>query len=137
MYPPELVAPMREDLTQVGFSELTTSEAVDAALAETGTALVVLNSVCGCAAGSMRPAVKLAVQHGTVPTNLFTAFAGVDRDAVERVRQYMLPYPPSSPSIGLFKDGKLVSMVERHHIEGRTAEMIAEHLKMAFDEFCN
>ncbi len=127
---------MREDLTQVGFTELTTSDAVDAALAEAGTALVVLNSVCGCAAGSMRPAVKLAVQHSAVPANLYTAFAGVDRDAVDRVRQYMLPYPPSSPSIGLFKDGKLVAMVERHHIEGRTAEMIADHLKLAFDEFC-
>ncbi len=127
---------MREDLTQVGFTELTTSEAVDAALAESGTALVVLNSVCGCAAGSMRPAVKLAVQHSHVPAHLYTAFAGVDRDAVDRVRQYMLPYPPSSPSIGLFKDGKLVAMVERHHIEGRTAEMIADHLKLAFDEFC-
>ena len=127
---------MREDLTQVGFTELTTSDAVDAALAESGTALVVLNSVCGCAAGSMRPAVKLAVQHSHVPTHLYTAFAGVDRDAVDRARQYMLPYPPSSPSIGLFKDGKLVAMVERHHIEGRTAEMIADHLKLAFDEFC-
>ena len=136
MYPPELVAPMREDLTQVGFNELTSVAAVDAALAEQGTALVVLNSVCGCAAGSMRPAVKLAVQHANVPQHLFTSFAGVDREAVERVRQYMLPYPPSSPSIGLFKDGKLVSMVERHHIEGRTAQMIADHLKLAFDEFC-
>jgi putative YphP/YqiW family bacilliredoxin len=128
---------MREDLTQVGFNELMNAADVDAAIGQGSTALVVLNSVCGCAAGSMRPAVKLAIQHGAVPAHLFTAFAGVDRDAVERVRQYMLPYPPSSPSIGLFKDGKLVSMVERHHIEGRTAEMIADHLKMAFDEFCN
>jgi putative YphP/YqiW family bacilliredoxin len=128
---------MREDLTQVGFTELITSEDVDVALAQSGTALVVLNSVCGCAAGSMRPAVKLAVQHHTLPTHCFTAFAGVDRDAVERVRQYMLPYPPSSPSIGLFKEGKLVAMVERHHIEGRTAQMIADHLKVAFDEFCS
>ena len=127
---------MREDLTQVGFTELITSEDVDTALAQPGTALIVLNSVCGCAAGSMRPAVKLAVQHATVPMHLCTAFAGVDREAVDRVRQYMLPYPPSSPSIGLFKEGRLVAMVERHHIEGRTAEMIAEHLKMAFDEFC-
>ena len=136
MYPSELVAPMRSDLTQVGFEELTTPTDVDAALAQPGTLLLVLNSVCGCAAGSMRPAVKLAVQHATRPNHLTTAFAGVDREAVDRARQYMLPYPPSSPSIGLFKDGRLVHMVERHHIEGRTAEMIAAHLQAAFDEYC-
>jgi putative YphP/YqiW family bacilliredoxin len=127
---------MRSDLTQVGFEELTTPADVDAALAQPGTLLLVLNSVCGCAAGSMRPAVKLAVQHATRPNHLTTAFAGVDREAVDRARQYMLPYPPSSPSIGLFKDGRLVHMVERHHIEGRTAEMIAAHLQAAFDEYC-
>ena len=136
MYPPELVAPMKSDLTDVGFEELLNPEAVDAAIGSEGTVLVVLNSVCGCAAGSMRPAVKLAVQHSPVPTHLYTAFAGVDRDAVDRARQYMLPYPPSSPSIGLFKDGKLVAMVERHHIEGRTAEMIAGNLLGAFEEHC-
>lgn len=136
MYPPELVAPMKTDLTAVGFEELLTAEDVDGALNAEGTTLVVLNSVCGCAAGSMRPAVKLAVQHNKVPGKLTTAFAGVDRDAVDRARKFMLPYPPSSPSIALFKNGKLVHMIERHHIEGRTAEMIAENLQMAFDEHC-
>jgi len=136
MYPPELVAPMKTDLTAVGFEELLTAEDVDGALNAEGTTLVVLNSVCGCAAGSMRPAVKLAVQHNKVPGKLTTAFAGVDRDAVDRARKFMLPYPPSSPSIALFKNGKLVHMIERHHIEGRTAEMIAENLQLAFDEHC-
>lgn len=127
---------MKTDLTGVGFEELITAEDVDQAIGSPGTVLVVLNSVCGCAAGSMRPAVKLAVQHNKVPGKLTTAFAGVDRDAVDRARKFMLPYPPSSPSIALFKDGKLVHMIERHHIEGRTAEMIAENLQMAFDEHC-
>lgn len=127
---------MKTDLTGVGFEELITAEDVDQAIGSPGTVLVVLNSVCGCAAGSMRPAVKLAVQHDKVPGKLTTAFAGVDRDAVDRARKFMLPYPPSSPSIALFKDGKLVHMIERHHIEGRTAEMIAENLQMAFDEHC-
>lgn len=136
MYPPELVAPMKNELVEVGFTELLDAPAVDAALSKEGTTMVVLNSVCGCAAGSMRPAVKLATQHNKLPDHLTTAFAGVDRDAVDRARKYMLPYPPSSPSIALFKDGKLVHMIERHHIEGRTAEMIADNLKMAFDEFC-
>jgi putative YphP/YqiW family bacilliredoxin len=136
MYPPEIVAPMKSDLTEVGFSEVITSSDVDNLLKEEGTQLVVINSVCGCAAGNMRPGVKMAIQHSKLPKKLATAFAGVDREAVERVRQYMLPYPPSSPSIGLFKDGKLVHMIERHHIEGRPADMIAENLKMAFDEYC-
>jgi putative YphP/YqiW family bacilliredoxin len=137
MYPPELVAPMRQELDNVGFEELMTPEAVDQAVNSAGTVLVVLNSVCGCAAGSMRPGVRKAVQtSGKLPAKLTTSFAGVDRDAVDRARKYMLPYPPSSPSIALFKDGKLMHMVERHHIEGRTADMIAEHLKMAFEEFC-
>jgi putative YphP/YqiW family bacilliredoxin len=136
MYPPELVAPMKADLTEAGMTELLSPEAVDAALNESGTTLVVINSVCGCAAGAMRPGVKLALQHSKLPTQLTTAFAGVDREAVDRARKFMLPYPPSSPSIGLFKDGRLVHMIERHHIEGRTAEMIAENLQMAFDEYC-
>jgi len=137
MYPPELVAPMRQELDNVGFEELMTPEAVDQAVNSAGTVLVVLNSVCGCAAGSMRPGVRKAVQtSGKLPSKLTTSFAGVDREAVDRARKYMLPYPPSSPSIALFKDGKLMHMVERHHIEGRTADMIAEHLKMAFEEFC-
>ena len=136
MYPPELVAPMKADLTEAGMTELLSPEAVDAALNESGTTLVVINSVCGCAAGAMRPGVKLALQHSKLPTQLTTAFAGVDREAVDRARKFMLPYPPSSPSIGLFKDGRLVHMIERHHIEGRTAEMIADNLQMAFDEYC-
>ncbi|MGY6562052.1 MAG: BrxA/BrxB family bacilliredoxin [Luteibaculaceae bacterium] len=137
MYPAEIVAPMKNELTQIGFEEVITAQDVDNLLSKPGTTLVVINSVCGCAAGNMRPGVKMAVKHAKLPENLTTAFAGVDRDAVERVRQYMLPYPPSSPSIGLFKDGKLVHMIERHHIEGRPADMIAENLKMAFDEYCN
>ena len=136
MYPPELVAPMKEELVREGFQELLSPDQVDTAVTAEGTTLVVLNSVCGCAAGSMRPGVRLAIKNSKIPARLTTAFAGVDRDAVDRARKFMLPYPPSSPSIGLFKDGRLVHMVERHHIEGRSAEMIAEHLKAAFDEFC-
>lgn len=136
MYPPELVAPMRDELTQAGFDQLETVDAVNDAVNSAGTVLVVLNSVCGCAAGSMRPGVRQAVQHSKLPGKLATSFAGVDKDAVDQLRKYMLPYPPSSPAVGLFKDGKLVHMVERHHIEGRTADMIAENLKMAFDEYC-
>ena len=131
-----MVAPMKTDLTEAGFSELINEADVDTALAKEGTTLVVLNSVCGCSAGSMRSCVMLALKHCNVPTNLTTAFAGVDREAVDRARKFMLPYPPSSPCVALFKDGRLVAMVERHHIEGRTAEMISDHLKMAFDEFC-
>jgi putative YphP/YqiW family bacilliredoxin len=137
MYPPELVAPMRAELDQIGFEELLTPDAVDQAVNSQGTVLVVLNSVCGCAAGSMRPGVRKAIQNSDkLPAKLTTSFAGVDRDAEERARKYMLPYPPSSPSIALFKDGKLMHMVERHHIEGRTADMIADHLKTAFEEYC-
>lgn len=137
MYPPELVAPMKEDLTSVGFSELHTPEEVDQMMsAKEGTTLVVVNSVCGCAAGAMRPGVKLSLGSDKQPKNLTTVFAGVDGDATQRARQYFLPYPPSSPSIALFKDGKLVHFIERHHIEGRPAEMIAENLKMAYEEYC-
>ncbi|MEY3398331.1 MAG: hypothetical protein RL220_925 [Bacteroidota bacterium] len=137
MYPPELVAPMRDELTRAGFSQAVTPDDVDQAINSEGTVLVVLNSVCGCAAGSMRPGVRKAIESSPkLPVKLVTSFAGVDRDAVERARKYMLPYPPSSPSIGLFKDGKLMHMIERHHIEGRTPDMIADNLKMAFEEFC-
>lgn len=127
---------MKDELSAVGFAQLTTSVAVDEAVQQTGTTLLVLNSVCGCAAGMMRPGVKASLSHAKLPANLTTAFAGVDRDAVDQARRYMLPYPPSSPAIALFKDGKLVHMIERHHIEGRTAEMVADNLKMAYDEFC-
>lgn len=137
MYPPELVAPMKEDLTSEGFQELHTANDVDAVLNEKeGSVLVVVNSVCGCAAGAARPGVKLSLQGEKRPDKLTTVFAGVDADATERARQYFLPYPPSSPAVALFKDGKLVHFVERHHIEGRPAEMIAENLKMAYEEYC-
>ena len=136
MYPAELVAPMKADLTDVSFEELKTPDQVDKSIATAGTVLVVVNSVCGCAAGAMRPGVKLSLTGAKRPTKLTTVFAGVDTDAVMQARQHFLPYPPSSPSIALFKDGKLVHFVERHHIEGRTAQMIAEHLTMAYEEFC-
>ncbi len=136
MYPEELVMPMKADLTEVGFEELLTADAVDNAIKSEGTVLVMVNSVCGCAAANARPAVKMAAKHGKKPNKLTTVFAGFDKEAVDQARKYMLPYPPSSPSIALFKDGKLVHFVERHHIEGRPAEMIAENLTAAFDEFC-
>ena len=137
MYPVELVQPMKEDLTTVGFQELLTATDVDHAINESnGTLLVVVNSVCGCAAGNMRPGVKLSVQHDKKPAQLTTVFAGVDQDAVAQARKYFLPYPPSSPSIALFKDGKLVHFLERHQIEGGSAQMIAANLQAAYDEFC-
>lgn len=137
MYPEELVVPMKTDLTEVGFEELTTAEEVDNLLNDhKGTTLVVVNSVCGCAAGQMRPAVKASIQGDIKPDQLTTVFAGVDKEATEQARKYMLPYPPSSPSIALFKDGQLVHFIERHHIEGRPAEMIAENLQAAYKEFC-
>lgn len=137
MYPAELVAPMKEDLVKVGFQELLTAAAVDETIKNTkGTLLVVVNSVCGCAAGNMRPGVKLSIQNSKVPAHLTTVFAGVDGEAVAQARKYFLPYPPSSPSIALFKDGELVHFLERHHIEGGTAQMIAENLVEAYNEFC-
>jgi putative YphP/YqiW family bacilliredoxin len=137
MYPPELVKPMKEDLTNVGFNELTNSQEVDAMIQNTqGSLLVVVNSVCGCAAGNMRPGVKQSLNHSKKPGALATVFAGVDQEAVAQARKYFLPYPPSSPSLALFKDGKLVHFLERHHIEGVTASMIAENLQAAYDEFC-
>lgn len=137
MYPPELVAPMKEELTSVGFEQLETADQVDSALSpESGTVLVMINSVCGCAAGSARPAVRMALSSGKKPSKLTTVFAGVDSAATEQARKYMLPYPPSSPAIGLFNNGKLVHFIERHHIEGASAEMIAENLKEAFKEYC-
>lgn len=136
MYPPELVAPMKSDLTMAGFDDLHTPDQVDKALASPGTVLCVVNSVCGCAAGAARPGVKASLTGAKKPGKLVTVFAGVDTEAVAQARKHFLPYPPSSPSIALFKDGKLVHFVERHHIEGRTAGMIAEHLMSAYDEFC-
>lgn len=138
MYPAELVSPMKADLTDAGFKELATPESVDQAIEESKdkTAMFVINSVCGCAAGAMRPGVKASLDNAKLPGLMGTSFAGFDGDAVNRLRQYMLPYPASSPSIGIFKEGALVHMVERHHIEGRTADMIAEHLRMVYNEFC-
>ena len=137
MYPEQLVAPMKEDLIKVGFKQLVTPSEVDASIPDSsGTVLVVVNSVCGCAAGNMRPGVKLSLSNGKVPANLTTVFAGVDGDAVSTAREFLLPYPASSPSIALFKDGKLVHFLERHHIDGRSANLIADNLKMAFDHFC-
>ncbi|MFM6934464.1 MAG: BrxA/BrxB family bacilliredoxin [Flavobacteriales bacterium] len=138
MYPPELVQPMKDDLTNVGFEQLLNSTEVDQAINDSnGTMLVVVNSVCGCAAGNMRPGVKLSLQHDKKPSKLTTVFAGVDTEAVAQARKYFLPYPPSSPSIALFKDGKLVHFLERHHIEGGSAQMIAANLAAAYDEFCS
>ncbi|KAA9354973.1 BrxA/BrxB family bacilliredoxin [Larkinella humicola] len=138
MYPPHLVAPMKDDLLSVGFEDLSTAEKVDEAMDNAeGTMLVVVNSVCGCAAGAARPGVKAALNlSGIKPDKLVTVFAGVDSEATARMREYLLPYPPSSPAIGIFKDGELVHFIERHHIEGRSAQMIAQHLEMAFEEFC-
>jgi putative YphP/YqiW family bacilliredoxin len=137
MYPEEICTPMRLDLTEAGFEEMRNTQEVDAVLSEkSGSVLVMINSVCGCAAGNARPAVKMAAKHSKVPNKLTTVFAGQDKEAVAKVRDYCLPYPPSSPSIALFKDGELVHFIERHHIEGRPAEMIAENLMQAFDENC-
>jgi putative YphP/YqiW family bacilliredoxin len=137
MYPAEIVLPMKEELTENGFSELLTSEEVDAQLKEEGTTLVMVNSVCGCSAGSARPGVLMAVANSEkVPDHLTTAFAGFDIDAVNKVREHLLPYPPSSPAIALFKDGQLVHIIERHQIEGRPAQMIAHNLIAAFNQYC-
>ena len=136
MYPPELVKPMRADLTAVGFEELHTAEAVDSAIAKEGTTLVVVNSVCGCAAANARPGARMSLDNAKKPDHLVTVFAGVDREATDKARNHMIPFPPSSPSMALFKDGQLVHMLERHHIEGRPAEMIAENLKDAYNENC-
>lgn len=138
MYPAEIVTPMKAELTENGFDELLTPEDVDTALAKQGTTLVVINSVCGCAAGAARPGVLLAVSNATKrPDRLTTSFAGFDIAAVNKVREHLLPYPPSSPAIALFKDGQLVSMVERHQIEGRPAQVIAHHLIAEFNKHCN
>lgn len=136
-YPEQLCAPMRNDLTSVGFEELKTIEQVDTAIPNSkGSMLLLINSVCGCAAGTARPGVKLSLKGEKKPEKLVTVFAGQDLEATAQVRKYTTPYPPSSPAIALFKDGELVHMVERHHIEGRSAEMIAEHLTSAYEEFC-
>jgi putative YphP/YqiW family bacilliredoxin len=138
MYPAEIVIPMKEELTENGFAEMLTPADVDQKLSVEGTTLVVINSVCGCSAGTARPGVLMAVQNSAVkPTQLATSFAGFDVDAVKKLREHLLPYPPSSPSIALFKNGQLVHFIERHNIEGRSAQMIAENLMGAFEQHCN
>ncbi len=136
MYPEDLIAPMREELAQAGFEATKTAEQVENRINEKGTTLVMVNSVCGCAAGSARPAVRMAVATDKKPDRLITVFAGNDVDAVNKAREMMAPFPPSSPAIAMFKDGELVHMIERHHIEGRTAEAISNNLQEAFAEFC-
>ena len=138
MYPEQIVVPMKEELTENGFSELLSGAEVDAQLAKEGTTLVMINSVCGCSAGSARPGVLMAVVNAKVkPDFLTTTFAGFDIEAVNKLRQHLLPYPPSSPAIALFKNGQLVHFIERHQIEGRPAQMIANNLIGAFNEYCN
>ncbi|HET8737507.1 MAG TPA: BrxA/BrxB family bacilliredoxin [Pricia sp.] len=136
MYPEELINPMRKDLATAGFEELYTAAAVENAINKEGTTLVVVNSVCGCAAANARPAAKLSLNNAKKPDHAVTVFAGVDVDAVKAARDLMVPFPPSSPSMALFKNGELVHMIERHHIEGRPAELIAENLMQAYNEFC-
>ncbi|MEJ5964332.1 BrxA/BrxB family bacilliredoxin [Pedobacter immunditicola] len=136
MYPEYLVEPMRAELTNVGFEELKTPEEVDSAINTEGTVLVIVNSVCGCAAANARPAARIAAANEKHPTKLVTVFAGMEKDAVDKARGYMMPFPPSSPSMALFKDGKLVHMIERHQIEGRPAQMIADSLIGAFEQYC-
>lgn len=136
MYPEELVKPMREELIDAGFDALYTAEDVNNALAKQGTTLVMVNSVCGCAAGTARPGAIASLQGDKKPDNLTTVFAGVEKESTAKAREYMVPFPPSSPAIALFKDGNLVHMLERHHIEGRSAQMIAENLVEAYEEYC-
>ena len=136
MYPEYLVTPMREELTRVGFEELKDADAVTNAIESEGTVFVMVNSVCGCAAGMARPAARMAVQNEKHPDKLVTVFAGMETEAVNKARAYMLPYPPSSPAMALFKDGKLVHMIARHQIEGRPAQMLADNLVHAFEQYC-
>jgi len=138
MYPQEIVIPMKEELTENGFSELLTAGDVEKTLSDKGTALVFINSVCGCSAGTARPGVLMAVHNSAKkPDHVTTSFAGFDVEAVKAIREHLLPYPPSSPAIALFKDGQLVHFIERHHIEGRSAQMIAQSLIGAFEQHCN
>jgi putative YphP/YqiW family bacilliredoxin len=136
MYPEYLVEPMRAELTTVGFQEMKTAEDVESAITNEGTVFVVVNSVCGCAAANARPAARLAASNEKHPDRMITVFAGMEKDAVDKARGYMMPFPPSSPSMALFKDGKLVHMIERHQIEGRPAQMIADSLIGAFEQYC-
>ena len=136
MYPAELVKPMREDLTSVGFVELTTSKDVTTHVSKNNTAVLIVNSVCGCAAANARPGIKQSLNNDKKPEQLLTVFAGVDKEATDSARNLMIPFPPSSPCIALFKNGELVHMLERHHIEGRSSEIISENLKQAYNQHC-
>ena len=137
MYPEQIVMPMKAELTENGFDELLDADAVDNTLKQDGTTLVMVNSVCGCAAGSARPGVVMAVQNTTKrPDRLTTSFAGFDVEAVNKIREHLLPYPPSSPAVALFKNGELVHIIERHQIEGKPAQAIANNLIAAFEEYC-
>jgi putative YphP/YqiW family bacilliredoxin len=136
MYPEYLVEPMRAELTNAGFQDMKTAEDVDSAITGPGTVFVVVNSVCGCAAANARPAARIAASNEKHPDRLITVFAGMEKDAVDKARGHMMPFPPSSPSMALFKDGKLVHMIERHQIEGRPAQMIADSLIGAFEQYC-
>jgi putative YphP/YqiW family bacilliredoxin len=137
MYPEQIVMPMKAELTTQGFKELLSPVDVDNTLKQEGTTLLMINSVCGCSAGTARPGVIMAVKNSSkVPDRLTTSFAGFDIDAVKQARNYLLPYPPSSPAIALLKDGKVVHMIERHNIEGRSAQMIAANLIQAFETYC-
>ena len=136
MYPAELVKPMREDLTSAGFVELKDSNEVANKVPKSETAVLIVNSVCGCAAANARPGVKDSLKNEKKPKKLFTVFAGVDKEATDAARNLMIPFPPSSPCIALFKNGELVHMLERHHIEGRSSEIISENLKQAYNQYC-
>tara|TARA_B100001057_G_scaffold431187_1_gene458445 strand:+ start:472 stop:882 length:411 start_codon:yes stop_codon:yes gene_type:complete len=136
MYPEELIKPMREELANHGFSALYSAADVDNAIQSKGTTLVMVNSVCGCAAGTARPGTIASLRFEKKPDHLTTVFAGVDKESTQKAREHMIPFPPSSPAVALFKDGELVHMLERHHIEGRSAQMIAENLMSAYQEFC-
>lgn len=136
MYPEAIVKPMKAELTSAGFKELLSPEDVEKALKSEGTVLMVVNSVCGCAAGACRPGVRKSLENGKKPSVLTTVFAGFDTEAVAHARKHFTPYPPSSPAIALFKNGELVHFVERHNIEGQSANSISEHLKAVYDEFC-
>jgi putative YphP/YqiW family bacilliredoxin len=137
MYPEQIVLPMKEELTEKGFSDVVTDEQVENTIKQQGTTLFVINSVCGCSAGTARPGALLAVETSEKkPDHLATSFAGFDYEAVNKIREHLLPYPPSSPSIALFKDGKLVHFLERHNIEGASAQMISNNLVAAFNEYC-
>ena len=136
MYPLEIIKPMKEELTSIGFKDLTKSEDVNNYILNSKSAVLIVNSVCGCAAANARPGVISSISNPKVPDELLTVFAGVDKEATEAARKLMVPFPPSSPCIAVFKDGELVHMLERHHIEGRSSEIISDNLKQAFNEFC-